>query len=230
MTPTPYRTEAATALYAEATRAFMNRVYMWMFVGLGITGATAVYVASSEPAFNVVASNYKFFAIGLMVFTWFAGSALLRLSAGAASALFVVYSAALGALLSTIFYIYEIGSISRIFFLSAGMFAALSIYGTVTKKDLSAWRTFLFMGVIGIAAAVAINLFWPTPMLSFVAACAGVLVFSGLAAYDTQKLRQMGAEAEANGARSIAIAGALHLYLDFINLFLSLLRLLGNRR
>lgn len=227
---TPYRSPANAVLAQEATRAFMTRVYGWMFAGLVVSAATSMYASTSETVLNLVAGRPFIGLLVMFAFTWFVGGQLPRLNAQAAGALFLVYASLLGVFLSPIFIVYRLTSITHIFLLSASMFAALSVFGMVTKKDLSGWGTFLFMGLWGIIGAVVVNALWPMPMLSFVAACAGVLVFSGLTAYDTQKLKAFGAEAEASGARGMAVAGALHLYLDFINLFLSLLRLLGSRR
>ena len=114
------------------------------------------------------------------------------------------------------------------FFVTAGSFAGLSVFATVTKRDLSGWFTFLFMGLIGVVIASVVQVFWPNPMLNFITACAGVVVFAGLTAYDTQKLRNFAAQG--GGVAALSIVGALTLYLDFINLFLSLLRLFGSRR
>ena len=129
-----------------------------------------------------------------------------------------------------IFFIYPIGSIGTAFLITAGAFAALSVYGTVTKRDLSAWGTFLFMGLIGVVIASVVQIWWSTPAFSFVLSCATVVVFAGLTAYDTQKLRALGAQYAGTGLTSLTIVGALNLYLDFLNLFLALLRLFGGGR
>jgi hypothetical protein len=123
-----------------------------------------------------------------------------------------------------------VGSIGTAFLITAGSFAALSVYGTVTKRDLSAWGTFLFMGLIGVVIASIVQFWWSSPAFSFALSCATVVVFAGLTAYDTQKLRMLGAQYAGTGLTSITIVGALNLYLDFINLFLALLRLFGDRR
>jgi FtsH-binding integral membrane protein len=224
------QTPASLSPAAERVRAFMGRVYMWMFLGLSVTGGVALYTATNEALLAGVLRNYKMFALVLLGFVLAVSFILPRLSAPAAGALFFAYSAALGAFLSVLFVVYQLGSLASIFFISAGLFGALSLYGTVTKKDLSAWGTFLFIGLLGIVGASLWNLFWPNAGVSFVAACAGVLVFGGLTAYDTQKLREMALAAEGPSEGSLAIQGALRLYLDFINLFLSLLRLFGQRR
>jgi len=147
-----------------------------------------------------------------------------------AALLFLGYAALTGVTLSGIFFIYSIGSIGVAFLLTAGSFAALSLYGTVTKRDLSAWGTFLFMGLIGVVLASIVQFWWHSPAFSFALSCATVVVFAGLTAYDTQKLRALGAQYAGAGLTSVTIIGALNLYLDFINLFLALLRLFGDRR
>ena len=154
-----------------------------------------------------------------------------RLSGAVAAALFVGYSALTGLTLSFIFLAYTQGSIGqRVLDDRRAPSAAMSAYGTITKKDLSAWRTFLFMGLVGVVLAGVVQIFVRSSALSFVTACASVLVFAGLTAYDTQKLRQMHAASGYSSAASLSVVGALNLYLDFINLFLALLRLFGRRR
>jgi FtsH-binding integral membrane protein len=147
-----------------------------------------------------------------------------------AGAMFIGYAALTGMTLSIYFLIYTAGSIGQAFLMTAGTFGAMSLYGTVTKKDLSGWSAFLFMGLVGVVIASVINIFTRSDMLGFVTACACVVVFAGLTAYDTQKLRQMHASTGYSAAASISIVGALTLYLDFINLFLALLRIFGRRR
>jgi len=129
-----------------------------------------------------------------------------------------------------LFVVYQLGSVASAFAITAGTFAAMSVYGTVTKKDLSSWGTFLFMGLVGILIAGLVNIFVGSAMLDFIRSCAAVLIFAGLTAYDTQKLRAFHASSGYSSAASLAISGALTLYLDFINLFLNLLRLMGRRR
>jgi FtsH-binding integral membrane protein len=144
--------------------------------------------------------------------------------------LFLGYSVLTGLTMSVIFLIYTRSSIGSAFLLTAGTFGAMSVFGTVTRKNLSSWATFLIMGAIGIFIASIVQVFMQSPMLNFVLGCAGVLVFAGLTAYDTQKLREMHAGSGYSSAATLSIVGALVLYLDFINLFLSLLRLFGDRR
>jgi len=153
-----------------------------------------------------------------------------RISGPIAALMFMAYAGLTGLTLSGIFFAYSISSIATAFFIAAGSFAALSFYGTVTKRDLSAWGTFLFMGLIGVVIASVVNIWFRNPMFTFVLSCATVVVFAGLTAYDTQKLRAIGAQYAGAGLTSITIVGALNLYLDFINLFLAMLRLFGGRR
>jgi FtsH-binding integral membrane protein len=222
--------QAADAVSVE--RTFMAGVYRWMSLGLALTALVAWQVASSEAALRLIVGNRMVFyglmfaELGLVI----AITAMVpRLSAAAAGGLFLLYSALNGATLSVILLIYTGDSIASAFGVTAGTFAAMSVYGTVTKRDLTSWGSFLFMGLIGVVIAGLVNLFLRSDGLSFVLSCAAVVVFTGLTAYDTQKLR---AWASAGGGQVAAgpVAGALSLYLDFINLFLAILRLFGKRR
>lgn len=218
------------ALVQESQRAFMARVYGWMFTGLALTGVVAILTASSEAMMEMVIQ----WRWGLLIAQLGAVFALAgfarRLPGPAAAGLFLGYSVLTGLTFSVLFYIYTAGSIGQALLLTAGTFGAMSIFATVTKKDLSGWSTFLFMGLFGIVIASVVQIFMQSSMLSFVTACASVVVFAGLTAYDTQKLRQMHADTGFSSAMSVSIIGALELYLDFINLFLALLRLFGDRR
>jgi FtsH-binding integral membrane protein len=159
--------------------------------------------------------------------------AVHRMSAGMATGLFLLYSALNGATLSVILLVYTAASIFKAFIVCTGMFAAMSVYGATTKKDLTSWGSFLFMGLIGIIIASIVNIFMASSALDFVISGVGVLIFTGLTAYDTQKLKVMGESAPMDDALAIrrgTILGALTLYLDFINLFLFLLRFFGSSR
>jgi FtsH-binding integral membrane protein len=218
------------ALIAESRRAFMSRVYGWMFAGLSVTGLVALFTAAS-PQLVMQIAQFKwllFFAQLGMVFA-LSGMAR-RLSGAVAGALFLGYSVLTGLTFSVLFHVYTGGSIANAFLMTAGTFGAMTAFATFTKKDLSGWSTFLFMGLIGIVIASIVQVFVQSPMMNFVLGCAGVLVFAGLTAYDTQKLREMHAESGYSSAATLSIVGALTLYLDFINLFISLLRLFGDRR
>nr|WP_245772521.1 Bax inhibitor-1/YccA family protein [Myxococcus fulvus] len=208
----------------------MTRVHGWMFAGLLLTGVMALVTLSNEALLRTVL-EWRFGFMIAQLGAVFALSFLApRLSGPAAAALFLGYSALTGMTFSILFLVYTAGSIAQAFFLTAGVYGAMALYGTVTKKDLSAWGTFLFMGLIGVVLAGLVNLFMRSDMMSFVIACASVLVFAGLTAYDTQKLREMHANTGYSSAATVSIVGALTLYLDFINLFLAILRLLGRRR
>jgi FtsH-binding integral membrane protein len=222
--------EVNSALVQESRRAFMSRVYGWMFAGLWITGVMALYTVSNK-ALMTFAMEWRFALLlaelGLVFALSFAAP---RLSGAVAGAMFIGYAALTGMTLSIYFLFYTKGSIAQAFLMTAGTFGAMSLYGTVTKKDLSGWSAFLFMGLVGVIIAGVVNIFMRSDMLGFVTACACVVVFAGLTAYDTQKLRQVHASTGYSAAASISIVGALMLYLDFINLFLALLRLFGRRR
>ena len=208
----------------------MASVYRWMVGGLALTGGIAWYVASNEAIFAAVSPYFRVLLLAefglVLAFSFLAQ----RLSGVVAALMFIAYAAMNGLFFSMIFRVYHLGSISSAFFVTAGTFGALSAYGTFTKKDLSAWSTFLFMGLIGVVIAGVVNLFVQSDALGFVKSAAAVLVFAGLTAYDTQKLREFHASSGYASAGALAISGALTLYLDFINLFLNLLRLLGRRR
>ncbi len=214
----------------EATRTYMSAVYRWMVAGLAITGVTAVVVASNASLAQAVMGLYLPLIIGELVLVMALSFLAPKVSGPVAALMFLGYAFMTGLTFSVLFLRYSLGSIGSTFFITAGAFGALSIYGTVTKKNLSSWSTFLFMGLIGVVLAGVVNIFLQSSGLSFVIACAGVLVFAGLTAYDTQKLREHHANMQHKSRSSAAITGALILYLDFINLFLMLLRLLGNRR
>jgi FtsH-binding integral membrane protein len=216
---------------SDVERRFMTAVYRWMTLGLGVTALVAYSVASSEAALQLVLGNRLVF-LGLVIaeFGLVVGisAAANRLSAASAGGLFLLYSALNGATLSVVLLMYTGSSVALAFVTTAGTFGAMSVYATVTRRDLSSWGSFLMMGLLGVVIASVANIFLHSGMMSYVISCAAVVVFTGLAAYDTQKLR---AYARAGGgAAAMPVNGALALYLDFVNLFLSLLRLLGSRR
>ncbi|MBK7863978.1 MAG: Bax inhibitor-1/YccA family protein [Archangiaceae bacterium] len=217
-------------LAQESANAFMAKVYRWMFAGLALTGVTSYVVASSPTLWEAIAPLFLPLMIGELVmvlaFSWLAP----RASTGVAAAMYLAYSLLNGLTFSVLFMVYTASSITAVFAVTAVMFGAMSVYGTVTKKDLSSWGTFLFMGLIGLILASLVNIFLQSPAVSWVASCVGVVIFVGLTAYDTQKLRQMHATSGYASSGALAINGALILYLDFINLMLYLLRLFGRRR
>jgi len=222
---------AGAAQLTGATAAtFMAGVYRWMTLGLAVTAGVALYTASNLQLAMMVHQNI--WPLIIVQFLCVLGLTFMaqRISGPVAALMFLVYAGLTGLTLSGIFFVYSVGSIGQAFLITAGAFAALSLYGTVTKRDLSSWGTFLFMGLIGVVIASFVQFFWSSPGFSFVLACATVVVFAGLTAYDTQKLRALGAQMAGTGLTSITIVGALRLYLDFINLFLAMLRLFGGGR
>jgi len=216
---------------------FIRSVYNWMAVGLGLTGFVAFYVSTSESLIRLIFGNRILFfglIIAELALVFTLSSRVQKMQASTASALFVLYSALNGATLSIIFLVYTRSSIASTFFICAATFVACSIYGMTTKRDLTSMGGFLMMGLFGIIIASVVNIFIRSTGMSMVISYIGVLVFVGLTAYDTQKLKNMAltqpAGVEAGVIRKGAILGALSLYLDFINLFLMLLRILGDRR
>lgn len=217
--------------------AFIRSVYNWMAIGLGLTAVTAFYVATTPALLQIIFGNRMVLfgmIIGELAMVFYLSARIQKMNAATATALFVFYSILNGATLASIFIIYTASSIATTFITCALTFGACSIYGMVTKRDLTSMGGFLMMGLMGIIIASLINMFFRSPGISMVISYVGVLVFVGLTAYDTQKLKQMALSqpADASGAvvRKGAIMGALSLYLDFINLFLMLLHIFGVTR
>jgi FtsH-binding integral membrane protein len=227
----PAREQVLVQGASDVERRFMASVYRWMTFGLGLTALVAFSVATSEAALRLILGNRLVFfgliiaELGLVVAL---SAAAARMSAATAGGLFLLYSALNGATLSVVLLVYTGASVALAFVSTAGTFAAMSIYATVTRKDLSSWGSFLFMGLIGVVIAGLVNIFLHSSMVTFVISCMSVIVFTGLTAYDTQKLRAFARAGGGSGA--MAVNGALALYLDFVNLFLALLRLFGSRR
>ena len=209
----------------------MAAVYRWMTGGLAITAIVAYSVATSEAALGLIVGNRLVFLglfvaeIGLVITL---SAAVNRLSAAAAGGLFLLYSALNGATLSVVLLVYTGASVAVAFVTTAATFGAMSVYATVTRRNLASWGSFLFMGLIGVVIASVVNIFLHSSMLSFIVSCAAVVVFTGLTAYDTQKLRALARAG--GGVAALPVNGALALYLDFVNLFLAVLRLFGSRR
>jgi len=215
---------------------FIRNVYNWMAIGLGLTGFVAYFVSNSEVIMRLIFGNQLVFfglIIGELALVFSISARVHKMQASTATSLFVLYAALNGATLSAIFLIYTRSSITSTFFICAATFIASSIFGMVTKRDLTSMGQFMFMGLIGIVIASVVNIFVRSSGMSLIVSYIGVIVFVGLTAYDTQKLRDM-ALSQPDGLdvgviRKGAILGALTLYLDFINLFLMLLRILGSR-
>jgi FtsH-binding integral membrane protein len=211
----------------------MVRVYNHMTAGLVVTGIVAYLVASSPALFNALILSPARILVMLapLAFVLVMSFGIQRMSLAALTATFYGFSVAMGASLSTIFIVYTHGSIAQVFFITAATFLGMSLYGYTTKADLTSWGSFGIMAVFGIIIASLVNMFLHSAGVSFAVSVIGVIAFVALTAYDTQKIKEMFSEswgAESNG--KLAVMGALNLYLDFINLFLMLLRLMGNRR
>jgi FtsH-binding integral membrane protein len=218
-------------------RAYMLRVYNYMAIGVALTGfaAMAVYqMVQSNPALQQTLFGGPLYLVLLLAplgLVFFLSFRIQHLSVGTAQALFFFYAALLGVSLAPIFIVYTHGSIARVFFISAASFGALSLYGYTTQRDLSPFGSFLIMGLFGIILASLVNFFLASSALQFAISVVGVLVFAGLSAWDTQQIKEMySVNDDGTIAGRKAIMGALRLYLDFINLFLMLLRLFGDRR
>lgn len=220
-------------LYLSAAfPALMRKVYLWMTMALVITGFTAYGVATSPAILSAILMNKMLFfglIIGEFALVIGLSAAINRLSLSVATLMFVLYSVINGATLSVIFLAYTLSSIANVFFITAGTFAVMAFIGYTTKKDLSGMGKMLMMALIGLIIATVVNLFLRSTGLQLIVSYIGVLVFVGLTAYDTQKIKQMLMMAEDTGetAQKIALLGALSLYLDFVNMFLYLLRIFG---
>jgi FtsH-binding integral membrane protein len=216
---------------------FIRSVYNWMAVGLGLTGLVAYYVSSSEAMLQLILGNQLIFfgiIIAELVLVYQISARINKMQASTATGLFLLYALLNGLTLSFIFLAYTRSSIASTFFICAGTFVACSMFGWVTKRDLTSLGGFLMMGLIGIIIASVVNLFVRSAGMSLIISYIGVLVFVGLTAYDTQQLKSMAlsqpADLDAGVIRKGAILGALKLYLDFINLFIMLLHIFGGSR
>lgn len=219
----------------DAATVFLAKVFYWMAIGLGVTGVVAFFTAQSGLVNTIVRSPlFILLVLGELGLVFFLSARVEKLQASTATGLFMGYSFLNGLTLSTIFLAYTKASIAGTFFIAAGMFGAMAVYGFVTKRDLTGFGSFLFMGLIGIVIASIVNLFMASSMLSWMISGIGVIVFTGLTAYDVQKLSRMGTagimEQGEAAVQKGAVIGALALYLDFINLFLMLLHFFGGSR
>ncbi len=217
----------------EGLRAYMLKIYNYMCLGLGLTGAVAFFTASSETMMQVIYGTPLAWVVMLspLAFVLVLRFGINKLSVGAAQALFWTFAAVMGLSLSMIFIVYTGASIAKVFFITSGLFASMSLYGYTTKRSLASWGSFLFMGLIGVIIAMVVNMFLQSSALEFAISVIGVLVFVGLTAYDTQRLKMMYYQVGDGTAvaEKGAIMGALSLYLNFINMFLMLLHLFGSR-
>lgn len=227
-TPPPYYGQSAVK---TQTNSVMKRVYVRMFIGLLVSAFCALGVASSPAALNFVFGNaimrwgilIAMFAMAILI-----PVRMLKMSSSTVLALFLVYSALMGTWLSAIFVVYKMTAIVATFFITAGTFGAMSVYGYVTKTDLTKMGSFLMMALFGLVIAMLVNLFLHSSTMSYVISIIGVLIFTGLTAWDTQQVKQLAAaNLDPALADKLATMGAMNLYLDFINLFLFLLRIFG---
>ncbi|MFT3988490.1 Bax inhibitor-1/YccA family protein [Aestuariivirga sp.] len=239
----PQTRTGATAFVDEGLRSYMLKVYNYMGAGLAITGIAAILTFMA--AVDTSGATAALTPFGQALFTsplkwvvvlapvamvFFLSFRIQTLSVQTAQMLFWVYAALMGLSFASLGLVYTHGSIARVFLITAGTFGAMSLYGYTTKRDLTGWGSFLFMGLIGLIIASLVNIFFASSAMTFVLSVVGVLIFTGLTAYDTQKIKEMYYAADDGTVMGRkAIMGALSLYLDFINLFLSLLRLFGNR-
>jgi hypothetical protein len=232
-------------LYVAAEKAaieqkkFLYQVYSWMGLAILLTAVASYFTSQNQFVMNLVFATSGGFPVGLIVLivaevglVWYLSSRVFDLSFETGSALFALYAFLNGVTLSSIFMVYSLGSIASTFFVCSAMFFSVSLWGYATKSDLSKWGNILFMGVIGIVLASLVNLFLRSTLMGYIISIVGVLVFTGLTAYDTWKLKQAQEQmsGDAVALRKLGLLGALQLYLDFINLFLMLLRLFGGRR
>lgn len=228
---TPAQAEAAQI--DVGLRQYMLRVYNYMASGVALTGIISLLVSMNPAAMQLLFGTQLKWVVMLAPIgvVFFFAARISHMRASTAQGLFWLYAGLVGLSLASIFMVYTGVSITRTFFITAGAFAGLSLYGYTTKRDLSGMRSFLVMGVIGLLIASVVNIFLASSMLHFVISAAGVLIFAGLTAYDTQTIKQMYYEnySEEEG-KKVAILGALNLYMDFINLFMFLLQFLGVRR
>ncbi|MDR1020745.1 MAG: Bax inhibitor-1/YccA family protein [Synergistaceae bacterium] len=231
-----YEYKKVSAAGDIALQGLMTKVYMWMGLGLLTTAAVSYYAASSGQVIYFLIGRsitpFLILAVAELGIVFFLSSRIAKMSQATASALFFVYSALNGLTIAPLLLVYTGSSVASAFFSTAGMFGAMSVYGTVTKRDLSGWGSFLMMGLIGLVIASVANIFFASERTSLVIAIMGVFIFTGLTAYDTFKIRAMasGVPGDDESAGKFAVLGALTLYLDFINMFIFLLRIFGKRR
>ncbi|SRR6266498_4938934 len=222
-----------TDLRDERVGTFLTKVYGWMSGGLLITAVTAFAVASSPALVEALILNRLAFwglIIAQLGLVFYLSARVEKVTPTAAAGLFMLYSALMGVTSSVILLMYTTASITSTFIVTAGMFGTMAAFGSLTKRSLAGWGQFLFMGLIGLILASVVGIFWQNDAMQFVISVVGVLIFTGLTAYDAQRLKQMAVALPDGRVGAYAVVGALSLYLDFINLFFFLLRFTGNRR
>ena len=237
--PNNFKTQGNTVYNSSKSvdkglQAHMHKVYHLMTFGLGITGITAFAISSMPALFNAIFTSPLAFVVMFapLAFLWFGftPNKIAKYPASKLQSTFFIFSAIMGVSMATIFIVFTSASIARVFFITAATFTATSLYGYVTKKDLSGFHSFLFMGLIGIIIASIVNIFIHSEMIHFIVSIVGVLVFTGLTAFETQRMKQMYRAGQDEANSKLAIVGALGLYLNFINLFQILLNIMGDRR
>lgn len=218
----------------KVKNTFLSRVYGWMTLALVISGVTAFLAATNETIIRLTIGNgfgFLILAVAELALVWWLTASIHKISSGAAFFAFILYSVLNGVTLSSIFLVYKIESIFMVFFISAGMFAAMAVYGTVTKSSLSSFGKYFAMALVGIIIASLVNFLLRSPMLDWFLSIITVVIFTGLTAYDAQKMLAVSRNASDDEMfRKASVIGALDLYLDFINIFLAMLRLFGRRR
>ena len=218
----------------KVKNTFLSRVYGWMTLALVISGVTAFLAATNETIIRLTIGNgfgFLILAVAELALVWWLTASIHKISSGAAFFAFILYSVLNGVTLSSIFLVYKIESIFMVFFISAGMFAAMAVYGTVTKSSLSSFGKFFAMALVGIIIASLVNFLLRSPMLDWFLSIITVVIFTGLTAYDAQKMLAISGNASDDEMfRKVSVIGALDLYLDFINIYLAMLRLFGRRR
>jgi len=227
------RVSGVSAAAAERVSAFLRAVYGWMCVGLGVTAVVAYAITASAAVVQTIASNHLLFLGALAVelgLVFYLSARVQSLAPNAAMLLFLLYSGLNGVTLSVVLLAYTGASIATTFVVTAGMFGALAAFGSTTKRSLAGAGQFFFMGLVGLILASILRLFWHSDALQFLISVVGVIVFTGLTAWDAQRLKHMATELPEGRSGAYAIVGALSLYLNFINLFLILLRFTGGRR
>jgi uncharacterized protein len=214
---------------ARLATAFLSQAFLWMFAGLLLTAGVAYVVQSNQRLLEFAAGSFFFLFLAQLAIVVVISAAINRISATAALALFFVYAASLGITIGLIVASYTTGSVVTAFLSASAMFGAAAIYGHVTKRSLAALGGLLFMGLIGLLVAMLLNIFLHSSQITWIISIVGVVLFTALTAYDVQRIQSGAIAAQTGSMEKAAVIGALHLYLDFINLFLFMLRLLGGR-
>lgn len=218
----------------KVKNTFLSRVYGWMTLALVISGVTAFLATTNETIIRLTIGNgfgFLILAVAELALVWWLTASIHKISSGAAFFAFILYSVLNGVTLSSVFLVYKIESIFMVFFISAGMFAAMAVYGTVTKSSLSSFGKYFAMALVGIIIASLVNFLLRSPMLDWFLSIITVVLFTGLTAYDAQKMLAVSNNASDDEVfKKVSVIGALELYLDFINIFLAMLRLFGRRR